>query len=179
MMGIKKRFILVGLILVVLLVMLYAGYSLFNSQQKMQPSQQVSFSITPPANLETIPTIKDEGVNRKAGAVQTSEKEIQKLYQYLPFTKDYTLSTDVPVSIVIPGQDLQTAPWALQVNISGIDFRTSPSSGDYELMKSSFREAARDIFIWMDEKGVDHTKTYMLWGEREYMQKRAEEWLAN
>jgi len=44
-------------------------------------------------------------------------------------------------------------------------------------MKQSFKEAANDVFTWMQSKGADPRKMFIVWGDRKFIQDSAEMWL--
>lgn len=183
-----KKIIIFGLIGIffILLFILFV-VSIFNKppggNDMITPTPHKGQDIGPkfvPRSVSVVPTIPENqggGLDTDSKAVQESQQEIQKISPFLPYTKDYTLSTGQDISIVIPGQDLQSAPWALTVQIFGINYNTSPDQSDYTLMKDSFIEAANDIFSWISQQGANPKKIIFNWGDRKYIQDQSTNWL--
>lgn len=133
-----------------------------------------------PKRLEAAPTFspnQGQGVDTESQQAKESTSEIAKLYPDLPYLKDIKLSTGVNVSIVIPAKELQEGSWTLLVQIFGVDYDVPQDGADSQLMKNSFREAANTVFEWMKGNGADPEKIIISWGDREFIQVRAEEWL--
>lgn len=136
-------------------------------------------SVIPPStnNLPTYAPEKGRGVDLEAPLIKNSTREIQKLYRLLPFNREVRLSTGLTVSIVIPAQDLQSNPWTLMVQIFGIDYEVPQSDPSYPLMKSSFQEATRVVFNWIKNNNANLQDIIISWGDRQFIQDRAEEWV--
>lgn len=136
-------------------------------------------SVIPPStnNLPTYAPEKGRGVDLEAPLIKNSTREIQKLYRLLPLNQEVRLSTGLTVSIVIPAQDLQSNPWTLTVQIFGIDYEVSQSDSSYPLMKSSFQEATRVVFNWIKNNNANLQNIIISWGDRKFIQDRAEEWV--
>ena len=136
-------------------------------------------SIIPPStnNLPTYAPEKGRGVDLKAPLIKNSTREIEKLYRFLPLNQEVRLSTGLTVSIVIPAQNLQNNPWTLTVQIFGIDYEVPQSDPSYLLMKNSFQEAAKVVFNWIKNNNVNLQNVIISWGDRQFIQDRAEEWL--
>ncbi len=126
--------------------------------------------------LPTYPKEKGGGVNLEDPRISVSLQEIKKLSPYLPYTT--TLKTSVgPVSIVIPGPESQTTSWTLLINIFDIDYGIPPSDPEFPKTKKSFLESVKAVRTWITEKGADPEKIIFVWGDRELIQLRSEEWL--
>ena len=136
-------------------------------------------SVIPPStnNFPTYAPEKGRGVDLEAPLIKNSTREIEKLYRLLPLNQEVRLSTGLDVSIVIPPKDLQNNPWTLTVQIFGIDYEVPQSDSNYILVKNSFREAANIIFNWIKNNNADPQNIIISWGDREFIQVRAEEWL--
>jgi len=136
-------------------------------------------SVIPPStnNLPTYVPGKGRGVDLEAPLIKNSTREIQKLYRFLPLNQEVRLSTGLTVSIVIPAQDLQSNPWTLTVQIFGIDYEVPQSDSSYPLMKNSFQEATRVVFNWIKNNNANLQSIIISWGDRKFIQDRAEEWL--
>lgn len=149
------------------------------AEPPISPVPEESPAFQSKQNLPTYPPDKGQGVDLESPVVQTSIAEIEKLYPYLPYLRDYQVSTGLTVSIVIPAKDLQGSPWTLLVQIFGIDYNVPSGSEEYERMKTSFLEAANSVFEWMRSNQVDPQKIFISWGDRALIQDRAEEWLTS
>lgn len=133
-------------------------------------------------DIDFIPMLSSEkggGVDTSSQPVKDSISEIVKLSPFLPYDKTYTLSTGVEVSVVIPQKDPRDSPWALLVQIFGIDYQLAPEDKDYQLMKNSFREAGGDVALFLEEKGVTLNKVFVVWGDRSFIQNTAMSWIMN
>lgn len=192
------------ILIIISFVVLFGLIILFNllqkkSQPQIRPTQTIISYPTPtsvpllrttpvkqklplPQSIRNAPTYapnQGQGVNLESTLVQTSMTEIEKLAFYLPYLKEYKLSTNLTVSIVIPAKDLQDNPWTLSVQIFAIDYGVPEDSPDYQVMKTSFIEAANAVFEWMKSLGVDPQKIIIRWGDKAFIKERAEEWLAS
>lgn len=127
--------------------------------------------------VPTLPAQEGGGVDTNSRVVIDSENEIKKIYPLLPYTKNYTLSTSARVSVVVPQKNPQDSPWALLVEIFGLDYQLRPGDENYQIMKSSFKEAANDVLSWLIEKGVNPNKVFIVWGDRAFIQNTATAWL--
>lgn len=136
-------------------------------------------SVIPPStnNLPTYAPSKGRGVDLEAPLIKNSTREIEKLYKYLPLNREVRLSTGLTVSIVIPAENLQNNPWTLTVQIFGIDYEVPQSDSNYLLMKNSFQEATNVVFNWIKNNNANLQNIIISWGDRQFIQDRAEEWL--
>lgn len=145
--------------------------------------------VTPPANTTTNPsfnsvdraptivTTQGAGVNIESPEVQSSIDELSVLTAALPYQKSLTVNgTDL--EITIPQIDSQAHSWILIVYIDPIDFQAPIGTSEYTTNKDLFLQAAVHINDWMKGKGINPTKVIIKWGDRAFMQTRAEEWLA-
>lgn len=149
----------------------------FEKPTPYYPTITASLLIQSKRNIPTYSPDNGQGVDIGSPTVQTSITEIEKLYPYLPYLKDYQPSTGFTVSIVIPEKELQESPWTLMVQIFGIDYNVPDNTEEYLRMKTSFLETANFIFEWMKSYGVDPEKIFISWGDRILIQDRAEQWL--
>lgn len=183
-----KSIIFIGSVVAVLIMFLGLYLLLSTVKPQVTPDKTPpSFSsptalptIPKPANIQKIPTLALEqgsGVNTEAESVQTSIAEIEKLSAYLPYKKDYTLSTGIPISVVIPSRELLNNPWTLSVQVFGINYHTSPSDTDYVVMKRSFLEAVSDTNSWLLSHDANPAKIYISWGDNPIINKQANGWL--
>ncbi len=143
------------------------------------PLEEILRRVNTPS-LETIPTNtpdKGGGVDLENTLVQKSLTAINKLAPYLPYQKDVTLSTGLPVSILIPEKSLQSNEWTLTAQVFGIDYEVTPTSNNYAVTKSSFQEAAAIVFTWIESNGVNPSDVLIQWGDRAFIQEAAENFL--
>ncbi len=197
----KKNIIILIVISFVVLFGLIISYNLLQSKSQPQtkptptiisnptPTSITEISLSPiqkklpiPKSKLNVPTYtpdKGQGVDINSQIAQESISEIDKLSPYLPYLNEYKFSNDLMASIVVPTKKFQDIPWILTVQIFGIDYQVPKDSKDYQLMKSSFLEAANAVFEWMKSYGVDPQKVIIKWGDKEFIQKQAEEWFAS
>src|SRR6266568_146266 len=161
------------LVIITAIVLIPLGYSAYLSKITPTPTAPPSIRAVP-----TLPPQNGGGLDLNSPRIQNSIAELQKLYPYLPYYKDITLSTGVSVTINIPEKVLQLTPWTLDAEIYGINYETSPNQADYTLMKKSFLEAANIVFAWVKQHGADPKKIIYTWGTRAYIQQQAEQWLS-
>ncbi|HLD26387.1 MAG TPA: hypothetical protein VJB63_00295 [Patescibacteria group bacterium] len=109
--------------------------------------------------------------------IQNAIKEKKKLTFFLPFDKQMRLSSGEEVSIVVPSEKYQHNAWTLTVQIFGIEYERASDDPEYETEKRSFLEASRMVFDWMRSHGVDYKKLIINWGDKAFIQERAEQWL--
>lgn len=127
--------------------------------------------------VPTLPRDKGGGINTKSKIAKESIDEINKLQPYLPYNEDFLTSNGLKISILIPAKELQANDWTLTVNIFGINYQTEKNSEEYFIMKRSFREAVAKLAEWVNVRGASYDKIIVSWGDRAFMQERAEEWL--
>ncbi|MBP7832792.1 MAG: hypothetical protein KA035_03415 [Candidatus Levybacteria bacterium] len=127
--------------------------------------------------LPTNPPSEGGGVNTSAPTVQTSTSEIRKVYPLLPYTQQLTLSTGLTVDVFVSDTNMNSRPWVLPISIEGIDYNASEGTPEYTQSRASFREAALKTLEWLKQQGVDTSKIFVSWGDRAYIQDKAEEWL--
>ncbi len=127
--------------------------------------------------LPTNPPEVGGGINTSAPTVEMSTAEIRKVYPLLPYTQQLTLSTGLPVEVFVSDTNMNSRPWVLPVFIAGVDYNAPEGTSEYTLARASFREAALEILDWLQLHDVDTNKIFINWGDRAYIQDRAEEWL--
>ncbi|HLC94457.1 MAG TPA: hypothetical protein VJH96_02730 [Patescibacteria group bacterium] len=162
-----KKIFIIGAIIIIVLALVLSYYFLFIKRQIV------------PLMIDAVPTFSPgvgEGIDIYSKPVRISQKEIEKLVEYLPYEEEFTSSLGVPVTIVIPSSDLGP-PYILTVQIFGIDYGVVPSDPEYEEMRKSFKEGAERAFIWIKEKGASPSKIIMNWGHKAFVQQTAEQWL--
>lgn len=144
------------------------------------PIVSIKPEYSPPkqADLPYIPENRGGGIDVRSEAVRRSTAEIRKLTSSLPYQQSLNLSTNKTVEILIPSQNLQLNAWTLTVQIFDLDYQIPENDPDYNLAKASFIEAANSIFSWMESKGADPNKMIIVWGDRAFIQERAEQWLS-
>lgn len=181
-------FVILGLCVAVFLVLIVFFFSSSTPSQKPTqsipsptpiPLEEILRRVNTPS-LETIPTSapdKGGGVDLESTLVQKSLAAITKLAPNIPYQKDVTLSTGLPVTILIPEKSLQSNEWTLTAQIFGIDYEVTKASSNYETMKSSFQEAAGMVFAWMESNGVNPDDVLIQWGDRAFIQEAAEGFL--
>ncbi len=131
-------------------------------------------------SIHRVPTLNPRegmGLDLNSNEIKNSIAQIEKIKDKLPYKKTFTSTTGLKVDIFIPSYELIENPWTLSVNTFGIDFEITNESPDYEKTKIAFLEAARDIFFWLKNNGVNTEQIIIQWGDRAFIQTRAEEWL--
>lgn len=186
-MVVNKVVIFITAIIIIIVSLIVVIF--LSSLKKPLPTIPSLISPTPfplPTNLypkkvleiPSLPPEKGVGVDTQAKSVKDSEAEINKIYSFLPYQNNLTLTTGVKVEILIPSKEFQDIPWVLRASINGIVYNAAdPSNPDYTLMKNSFREASSIVLSFLKEKGVDTSKVYISWGDREFIQTASERWL--
>lgn len=187
---IQHKKIIIGSLVAILLVIMLSIYYLnnrntslgllFNDNKdtvKLQP-----LPGDPPRVLTTslVPTLKPEqgqGIDITSQGVQDSTGTINGLEPVLPYEKELTTSNGVNVTVFIPQKDLQENPWTLTVHTYGINFNASQGSDEYNEMKIAFRETVNHVFEFIKSKNQDPQRVLFRWGDKEFMQTQAEEWL--
>jgi Zn-dependent protease with chaperone function len=161
------------LVTIAAIILVPLGYNAYVSKITPTPKAPPSIRAVP-----TLPPDQGGGLDLNSPLMQHSIAELQKLYPYLPYYKDITLSTGVSVTINMPKKELQMSAWTLDAEIYGINYETSPSQPDYTQMKKSFLEASDIVFAWVKQHGADPYKIFYTWGDRAYIQEQAEQWLS-
>lgn len=183
----KKIILTVFLSIIVITVLIV----LFAKKQIAPKISPVAPTITPfPQNNSEInpsykknmfiPTYtpnKGSGVDLQAPLVADSMKEIQKLYPFLPYVETINANTDQEVDIVVPDKTSQPNPWTLHVNISGLDYNVAKGDQNYIPMKNAFINATSSVYKWIQDKGADPKKIMIIWGDKEVIQNKSQEWL--
>ena len=178
----KAFLILAGVILTLILVFMVIFSLSPNTEPIDTPTPTISPKrVIPPVikQAPTIPPAQGGGIDENSSFIQSSVSEIQKVYASLPYSRDFTSSSGVQVSILIPNQTLQTNKWTLKAQVFGINYNTSPDQQDYKSMQTSFIEAADQVFAWVRQNGADPEKIVFVWGDKKYIQDQAENWLKN
>lgn len=179
-----KIIVLALSLILFLLIFLIFNLRSQNNKQSIKPT--ISPTVTeisgiPVVSLAySVPTLQPQegrGVNINAPVVQKSQQSINILKNFLPYEKSLKTSSSIDVTISIPQINLQDAPWVLSIDIYGIDYQTPVNDPQYPIMKEAFREGANDTFTWMKSKGIDPESVIVSWGDKEFIRKRADEWL--
>lgn len=133
-----------------------------------------------PLNSLLIPTTASMGrIDTTSLSIQGSTQELSKIEPFLNYQKEIILPNGNFIDIVISKRGLQETPWILPVSISGIKFQLPINDPNYSQEQQSFREASKELFEWLESHDVDVKKIYIRWGDKAYIQQRAEEWLNN
>lgn len=127
--------------------------------------------------LPTNPPETGGGVNTSAPTVEASTTEIRKIYPLLPYTQQLTLSTGLMVDVFVSDTNMNSRPWVLPISIAGIDYNAPEGTPEYTIARASFREAALETLDWLQQHDVDTNRIFINWGDKAYIQDRAEEWL--
>jgi hypothetical protein len=132
-----------------------------------------------PVELKTIPTLapnEGKGLDLQSDPIKESVSEIAKIKDKLPYIKTIN-SGNKTVEIVIPERKYQDNDYTLLVNLSGIDFRVVSDGNDYFDNRKAFISSAEDIFNWLKQNNVDVKKIIIKWGDRTFMNDKANTWL--
>lgn len=186
----KTRFIPFAIAAILFLILLAMVIFLFVSNispTDQEPNQSFISPTSAPDNQQThppavndVPTLAPQqggGIDLNSSVIQASSTEIKKITSYLPYEQDAVLSTGESVSILIPAADLQENTWTMNAQIFGINYNTSPDQPDYEVTKTSFKEAVGILFSWIRQQGANPDKIIFIWGDKKYIQDQAEAWL--
>ncbi len=152
-----------------------------SDQTNLQPTPTRSVSRIVPPVIRDAPTIAPDqggGIDTNSPMIRTSTNEIQKLVTHMPYEEEFTSSTGITVTILIPQQNLQANSWTIKSQVFGINYNTSPEQSDYEIMKTSFLEAAERVFSWVRQNGASPEKIIYVWGDRKFIQDQAVKWLS-
>jgi hypothetical protein len=181
--------LMIGIFLsIILLSSIFTLYLVKSKSPNIQPSTQVVITPTQ-KNIDIYPSYKKNvfiptyapqkgsGVDLEAPLVEDSIKEIQKLYPYLPYEKIILTSLSQEVALVVPDVSSQPNKWTLQVEVFGLDYRLTKEEPDYMANKNAFVTAASSLNAWIIEKGADPKKIMIVWGDKEYIQNKSQEWL--
>jgi|SRR3989344_3026143 len=128
-------------------------------------------------NVPTLNPTKGLGLDLDSNEIKNSIAQIEKIKTKLPYKKSFTSAGGINVDILIPSYELLVNPWTLTVQIMPLDYEISENDPDYEKTKAAFLEAARDVFFWLKNNGVNTEQIIIQWGDREFEQTRSEEWL--
>ena len=183
-------FIIVTLLCLVMIISFFINkLSKKESNQTMIPTVPASFptiSLQDPTEINPsykkngfIPTYtpeKGRGVDLEAPIVASSIQEIKKLYPFLPY-ENVIKNPNTEITIIIPDTTSQTNPWTLEVDIFGLDYRLLKEDPEYSTMKSLFLSTVASINKWIEEKGADPKKIMIIWGDKEYIQNKSQEWM--
>ena len=106
-----------------------------------------------------------------------SIKEIANVSALLPYTKEAQLSDGRTIEIVIPSMSIADNEWTLLVQLFGIDYEVPADSTEYELEKQAFLKGVTHVNTFFQKNNIDSSKIIIIWGDREFMHTRAQEWL--
>lgn len=176
-------FVLVG-ITVVTVILSNKEVQTLKNNPALRSQAQVDLAPTKPIlktlDNKIIPTLSEAeggGIDIESKVASDSAAEILKLQTFLPYLRTFRLTTGLEIDVLINEQALQDNPWSLSIELYGIDYQTPTSDKNYTLMKNSFREAAAGVFSFIESNGINPKKIIFTWGDREFIQSRAEEWL--
>ena len=128
-------------------------------------------------NVLTLNPTEGMGLDLNSPEIKNSIAQIEKIKDKLPYKKSFTSTRGLEVDVLIPSYDILINKWTLNVEVFLLDYAISESSPEYEKNKQAFLEAARDVFYWLKSNGVNTEQIIIQWGDREFIQTRAEEWL--
>jgi len=181
----KKIYIAVAVAAVILLVLVLVISVMTNGGKPpvIAPTPAPTTGPLPETKtIDVIPTFapgKGMGVDTTAPPVKASTDAVRQLMPYFPLEHVVTAGDGTRITVLIPGKESQNTAWTLTVNVYGVDFGVPASDPAFATEREHFRETASWVFSWLTGKGVDPTTVIISWGDRAYIQDRAEEWLRN
>jgi len=119
----------------------------------------------------------EKGIDTKSDLVQQSIQEIDNVSALLPYTTDIQLLDGRTIEIVIPSMSIADNEWTLLVQLFGVDYEIPIDSTEYELEKQAFLEGVTHVNTFFKKNNIDSSKIIIIWGDREFMHKRAQMWL--
>jgi hypothetical protein len=187
----KNKQILIAILVTILLVILYSYFSFINRNPSSPPIIPVQKTITITTapikgdlpkvlNINQVPTLRPDqgqGVDITSQIAQNSTGQINVIEKELTYEDTIKTSNGQEVTIVIPRKDLQANPWTLTVYTHGVNFNAPKNSKEYNTMKTAYLESVAHVFTWLRSKGVQPEQVIFQWGDKRYIQDRAEEWL--
>lgn len=144
------------------------------------PADRVSAILVESKNLDDVPTLAPDqggGLDISSQIMKDSATNISEITGNLPYKKTFTSTNGIPMEIIISSSEYQDNKWTLLVNIFGVDYQVPQDSPDYSRMQLAFREAAADVYLFVKKNGGDPEKIVFKWGDREFIENRAIEWL--
>ncbi|PIZ62583.1 hypothetical protein COY16_03855 [Candidatus Roizmanbacteria bacterium CG_4_10_14_0_2_um_filter_39_13] len=181
-----KKMVMIALVVLLLLIMI--GLYFVQKNPSTNPSSRVSptpdllgFSDIPKAlTIDQIPRLNEDtggGLDINSPEIQNSIVQVNNLKAHMPFQSIFTTSQGIEIEIFIPPADLQENDWTMTAHIFGIDYQVPKDSKDYQKMRLSFLEGAREVTDFVKEHGGEPQKLIIKWGDRYFIQDRAQEWL--
>lgn len=188
----NKKIIFIVFI-IVLFVFLILLFTLLTKKKTNIGNQNDDMPITPvsvfgddykrpenlPVEIKAIPTLapsEGQGLDLQSEPIIESVNELAKIKGKLPYIKTINSGSKI-VEIVIPERKYQDNDYTVLVNMSGIDFRVASDSNDYFDNRKAFILAAEDVFAWLKQNNVDIKKIIIKWGDRTFMNDKANTWL--
>lgn len=132
-----------------------------------------------PIDIKSVPTLipsEGKGLDLQSAPVVESVSEISKIKEKLPLVKTIN-SGNIQVGIVIPEQKYQDNDYTILVNLNGIDFQIPTDDIYYFENQDAFVAGASEVLNWLKENNVDIKKIIIKWGDKAYVNKRANIWL--
>jgi hypothetical protein len=184
----KQRLLFYSLIfftIIVLIVCILLFLSFGQEKQSESNNPLPQQTISPSPNLVIIEksiAIKDLpkngfAIDTSTPVVETSEKEIDKFRQNLPYIVDFKSSTGRVISIVVPSESYQDDLWKLTAQIFGPNYQVTTTDPAYSTEKLLFYEGVSNLFTWIKQQGADPKKIIIKWGDKAFIQERAELWV--
>lgn len=182
----------ISIALLTLFLLIVLILSFFSSQKKSGPKalkdqRPTPFQVSPvlkekPKVLEVknIPTLlpqQGKGVDITSQTARESIGNIDKVEQKFPLEKVVKTSTGNEITIYIAKREFQPTPWSLNVDLYGVEFQAPIGSDQYSKAKTDFLESVQEVFNWVRANGADPEHIIFRWGDKEYMNNRAQEWL--
>lgn len=146
-------------------------------QKEYSPQPIINFNPPETNKLQYFTQDQGGGINLDSVEVKDSQKEIAKLSPNLPYQETYTLSKGQRTEVIIPKTELQSNPWILNIQIFDINYQLAEDDPKYLQNKTSFIEASNKVFKWIQSRGVDPNKIIISWGDKDFIQKQAEQWI--
>lgn len=179
-MNIKVVVLIILISFIALLLFFLLLFRRVSDEKEATPSPASTPLQIIPQDIRAAPTFAPSegmGIDVLSEPIQKSISEIAKIESSLPFKKTVLLSTGDEADILIPKRSSFSNKWTLTIYIDGLNFNIHPQEPEYDKIRTSFLEAANIAFDWIREGGADPTKMYINWGDRAFIQEKAEVWL--
>lgn len=178
----KKIIIIVLIVLLIVLMVTYYVFLKMNtvSYTKLDPEEAQELLEEKTQSINTLPQLPEEmigGVDTTSPQVQSSIKSIRKISPFLPYSHIFTTKNKIKIEVFLPESKYMENEWTLSANVFGIDYMIPENHPQYATMKEAFKEGALDVISFLENHDVDPTKVYIQWGDRRFIQDRADRWI--
>lgn len=128
-------------------------------------------------DVKPLPPSQQPVINGRFDATAQVSQDSRNQIARLNLPVNTTITTSIGSRVMVSIWLKPTDPYTLYVDLTGVDFQIPENDSSLPRVVQNFRDSAIFVLDWVKSQGSDPAAIFILWGDKRYIQERAETWI--